>query len=151
MTLSAYNRLRIHNQRDHYVVASFVVTVIRTTPDMDNAEGVSTLEGTVNGQTEHMIPGGDRDRHILAASYPPGTILPVLYNPAETTAVIQDETLRVLPYDAGFWQREDSLRRSLTLMVFVPFPAAFLLYLLCRHLHSCAQKAGTLSAPGLPR
>ena len=93
------------------------------------------LVGTVEGRVEDMIPGRERDRQRLSLGYPPGTIVPVLYNPSETKAVIQDETLRVLPYEAGFWENEDAVRRWLIQWALVPFPTALLAYLICRSRH----------------
>lgn len=132
--LPFYNRVSLYLHRAEYQPASFTVTEAVYSPGDEGGDSY-WLEGTVRGRPERLVPtlgaaSTPQSAADLAALYPQGTRLEVLYNPNATTSLIQGESLRVLHATPDLWEREDRLRRRLAPYVLVPVPATLTLYLL---------------------
>ena len=109
--------------------------------ESSTGEGASSdsywLEGTVGGVGERLIPdrhGAPRPRSAdeLAALYPKGTKISVLYNPDATMWAVQDESLRVIKARPDFWEREASRRLLFGVLTLCPVPLALLVYFVVR-------------------
>ena len=85
------------------------------------------LTGTINGKEETVhpdYPATVQNAQELLALYPPGTALPVLFDPDAWDVMIQGESQRVLHFTADFWSREARLRYKLLSLVILPLPIA---------------------------
>jgi hypothetical protein len=134
------NRLRIQHNRDLYRHEVFEVQDAVYHPRSGEDSESYWFKGVVAGNQERFIPefaeGADVEcREDLLSLYPAGTKLNVLYNPRETETIIQGETLRVLHYFPGFWEKEERLRSQLFRVVAIPAPLALCFYLAFRSLH----------------
>ena len=137
------NRLRIQHHRDQYRLEVFEVRDAAYHPRSGEDPESYWFKGLVAGNQERFIPdfaeGFDvESREDLLFLYPVGSRISVLYNPDETETIIQDETLRVLHYFPGFWEKEERLRNQLFRVVAIPVPLALCLYLALRSLHQRA-------------
>jgi hypothetical protein len=132
--LTFYNRVSLYLHRAEYQPDTFTVTEAVYSPGDEGGDSY-WLEGTVRGRKERLVPSlgaasTPESAADLAALYPRGARLEVLYNPNATTALIQNESLRVMEASPDFWEREQRLRNRLGLFVVVPVPATLTLYLL---------------------
>jgi hypothetical protein len=141
-SLSFWNRLTLWHDRDQYKPATFVVTgaVFERGGQESLDEFDYWLDGTVAGAPERLIPERERvpaprNPGELELRYPKGSKISVFYNPAATTTIVQNETLRVIEATPGFWDREAARRRSLGLLVLGPAPLALSVYLSIRYIN----------------
>jgi hypothetical protein len=147
-TFSLYNCFRIFKNRDCYYPATFEVVDAVFYPPSQDGDGFGSywLTGAVENRPERFIPNFPakffpKNAEDLLAVYGRGTKVPVLYNPQETTTVIQGETLRVLPFASDFWSNEERRRNKLMGFVFLPVPLTLVVYLIIRRNHAGHLKA----------
>lgn len=81
-------------------VSEVMVTVRRGT--------LAVVKGSINGAQESYVPGYDpalsSSKSDLAKRFPPGTTIPVKFNPNKTRIILQYKTLRVIDHDWDFQQ-----------------------------------------------
>lgn len=147
------NRLRIQHNRDQYRHEVFEVRDAVYHPRSGEDSESYWFKGLVAGNQERFIPdfaeGFDvESREDLLSLYPVGSKINVFYNPNETGTIIQDETLRVLHYFPGFWEKEERLRSQLFRIVVIPVPLALCFYLVLRVLHRRALSRHLLETGG---
>jgi len=147
-TLTFVNRINLYLHRDAYRPETFLVT------GAGYYRGYGWLNGMVAGHEERLTPmlrgtPSARGSVDLLALYPKGTKLEVLYRPEATRAVVQHETLRVLPAGPEFWENEARLRHRLGWFVLAPVPLTLGIYLLVRRANRRhARRRKSLAAAG---
>lgn len=138
-TLSFVNRITIYRTQHQYKPATFVVKAAVYFRGDESGDSY-WLEGTVFGQQERFVPdlAGVAFVHrpeTLTLRYPPGTNIPVLYNPEATRTIVQNESLRVLDASPDVWEREAKLRRRLGMFVLLPVPTTLAIYMALRYVN----------------
>lgn len=121
-----WNRLCIYFKRDQFRAETFHVTgAMRRS--MRAQIKPWWLSGTINGKVESVRPDYpstvQTDADLLAL-YPPGTTVPVLFDPDAWDALIQGESLRVVHFTPDYWSKEARLRFQLLCLVILPVPLA---------------------------
>lgn len=101
-SLSFINRILIYRDRQNYKPDLLIVREAVYAPGVEPGDIDSYwLVGSVAGRDERLVPrleGLPRPRNAdeLAQHFPPGTQLPVLFNPDGTDMLVQNESLRVV-------------------------------------------------------
>lgn len=127
-----FNRLYIFFNRNQYQVESFEVT---GAGNISSRKGFNPywLGGTVAGKPEYVkpeLPPGFKPTSPadLLTLFPPGSVIPVLYNPNAPEAMIQGEKLRVFHYTPDFWVEESYRLIKFLCFFLLPVPLTFALY-----------------------
>ncbi len=133
-----WNRLTLWRDRGHYKQEIFVVGGSHFEPASgDGDTDTYWLQGAIGRVPERLIPElhgapSPRSADELAQRYPKGTKINVLYNPAATTTIVQNESLRVKEAAPDFWEREASRRLFFGVLTLCPVPLALSAYIAVR-------------------
>jgi hypothetical protein len=143
-----WNRVRILMHRHEYRRATFTVKSVGFQESIgsdDTAMPIYWADGTIDGKPERMslqpvlnkIPVSLKDTQN---SVPTGTSFDVFYNPRMSKTFVQGETLRIFPFQDGYWEKERHLVHRMILRVYLPFTLAVLLKIISSFLIQSKRK-----------
>ena len=126
--LTFWNRLNILRNRDGYSRATFEVTSVEYHEPSgydDSPMPSYWANGVVNGQAERLsimsrFESQPESLEQVQAAVPVGTVFQILYNPSLSRAIVQGETLRVIPFVDGFWVTQERLAFQIGKRMFLP-------------------------------